>query len=61
MTDGKNENPTQDRVEARREKADPSNRVRQGVTGHNVRYVLFFSLLALLACYFVIATFFVHD
>jgi hypothetical protein len=35
---------------------DPKNKVRQGVTGHNVRYVLMISLglgaLALMAAYF---------
>lgn len=61
MTDGKNETPAEEPKTAREERADPENRVRQGVTGHNVRYVLFLSLLFLLACYFMIATFFVHD
>jgi hypothetical protein len=38
---------------------DPKNKVRQGVTGHNVRYVLMISLglsaLALIAAYFYFA------
>lgn len=57
MTDGKNETPSEAQRERQKERADPSNRVRQGVTGHNVRYVLLFSLLALIACYFLIAAF----
>ena len=40
------------------EKQDPTNRARQGVTGHNVRYVLFWSVLALLIGYGLIVVFF---
>ena len=40
------------------EKQDPTNRARQGVTGHNVRYVLFWSVLALLVGYGLIVVFF---
>lgn len=40
------------------EQQDPTTRTRQGVTGHKVRYVLLWSLLALLACYGVIVVFF---
>ncbi|MBL8789578.1 MAG: hypothetical protein JNM45_03715 [Rhizobiales bacterium] len=61
MTDGNNETPTENREQARQEKADPVNRTRQGVTGHNVRWVLLISLLALLAAYFMIATFFAYE
>ena len=32
-----------------------TDRVRQGVTGHNVRYVLFFSLLGLIIAFVVVA------
>lgn len=31
-----------------------TDRVRQGVTGHNVRYVLLFGVLGLIAAYLII-------
>ena len=34
-----------------------TERVRQGVTGHNVRYVLIFSLLGLLIAFVMVAVF----
>ena len=34
-----------------------TERVRQGVTGHNVRYVLIFSLLGLLIAFVIVAVF----
>ena len=34
-----------------------ADRVRQGVTGHNVRYVLFFSLLGLIIAFVMVAVF----
>ena len=40
--------------EAAREPAVPATRARQGVTGHNVRYVLGFGIAALVVAFFIL-------
>ena len=45
---------------AAQEPTIPATRTRQGVTGHNVRYVLGFSLAAVVVAFVIVYVYFVH-